>query len=139
MYLSENRILLTIMDIKLNSKKVVIVEDDQFLGGLISNKIKDSGADIVLINTGDGALEKIIESKPDVIILDLLLPNINGFEILKSLRSTKGFEKTPVIVLSNLSEGSDIQKAKDLGITEFLIKATVNINEIPTHIAKAIK
>ncbi len=126
------------MDTKLTGKKIVIVEDDQFLGGLVSGKLSSTGAEITLIEKGEGAVEKITKVSPDIILLDLLLPGMSGFEILKALRETSEFKKTPVIVLSNLSEGGDIQAAKDLGVTEFLIKATVNINEIPSHIARAL-
>lgn len=124
--------------LKLQNKKVVVVEDDKFLGGLVVSKLIAAGAKVTLVNEGGSAFTKIKEVSPDAIVLDLLLPDVSGFDVLKQIRENKDTKNTPVIVLSNLSDESDVQKAKDLGTTDFLIKASVNMNTIVARVAQSL-
>jgi len=113
------------------NKKVLIVEDDSFLQGLVSRKLKSEEFDVFVAPSAQDAL-KILDGGllPDLVLLDLLLPGIDGFEFLKKFREDLKFKNTPVIVFSNLSEEKDMQKAKDLGITDFLIKANFTLDEL---------
>ena len=112
-------------------KKVLIVEDDSFLQGLISRKLKAENYDVsIALSAVDGL--KLIDGGllPDLIFLDLLLPQVDGFEFLKQLRGKGATKLTPVVVFSNLSEEKDIKRAKDLGITDFMIKANFTLDEL---------
>ena len=113
------------------NKKILIVEDDSFLQGLVSRKLTASNFDVsVALSATEGY--KVLESGiiPDLILLDLLLPNIDGFEFLAKIRENPMLKPVPVIVFSNLSEEKDILKAKNLGITDFMIKSNFTLDEL---------
>ena len=120
-------------------KKIIIVEDDTFLGSLIVQKIKSAGYDVTLVSQGDQAMKVIRQEIPNLVILDLLLQNITGYDILAEMRKDDKLKIIPVIILSNLGSQKDIKKAEDLGMSAFLIKATINVNEITDHIARVLQ
>lgn len=109
-------------------KKVLIIEDDSFLQGLAANKLSKNDFDVDTANKGEDAITKIVNQKFDCILLDLMLPDISGFDILKNLKEAN--QKTPVIVFSNLSNDKDIKKAMDLGANEYLIKSNFTLEEL---------
>ena len=119
-------------------KKVLIIEDDDFLVGLEAAKIKSSGFEVVSAQTGEDALKKINEPKLDVILLDLLLPNFDGFEILKKIKENEKTKDIPVIIFSNLSENKDIEKAISLGATKFMVKSNFSLEELIEQVKKLI-
>lgn len=116
-------------------KIVFIVEDDVFLQGLEATKLKKEGFDILVASNGDEALKIIAgKDKIDLILLDLMLPGVDGFEILNKIRQGKSTAKVPVIIFSNLSEEKDIARAKKLGISEFMVKSNFNLDELTKKI-----
>jgi two-component system alkaline phosphatase synthesis response regulator PhoP len=117
---------------KENTKKVLVIEDDQLLRSLCSKKLMLEGFAVDSAIDSQEGLDKINKDKPDMILLDLVLPGMNGFEVLKIIKSNpdKKIAATPVIILSNLGQESDIQKGKDLGAADYLIKATTTTDEI---------
>ncbi len=117
--------------------KILVVEDDSFLQGLEVGKLKKEGYDVITASTGKEALEKIKEDGIDLILLDLVLPNFDGFEVLKEIRENEKTKKTPVLVFSNLSEEKDIKKAEDLKANDFMVKSNFTIDELAQKI-KAI-
>lgn len=121
------------------SKTVFIIEDDIFLQGLEATKLKKEGFDIQTAANGDEAF-KIIESKVkiDLVLLDLMLPGIDGFEILKRIKQEKSISNVPVIVFSNLSEEKDIDRAKKMGASEFMVKSNFNLDELAKKIKEMI-
>lgn len=125
--------------LKLTGKKIAIVEDDKFLGGIISKKISSEGGTTVLIGNGEQAVATIAKESPDVLLLDLLLPGMSGFDILKDLRHNDATKKLPVIVFSNLGSKEDMVRAQALGANAFLIKATFDVNSISSELLKVIK
>jgi DNA-binding response OmpR family regulator len=118
-------------------KKVLIVEDDSFLQGLMANKVEKAGFDVTTTGNGEKAMTKIADNQFDLILLDLLLPDISGFDILKNVK--KSSRSTPVIVFSNLSEDKDIKKAMDLGAEEYLIKSNFTLEELVSKAKKITK
>jgi len=106
------------------------VEDDAFLSGLIGQRFGGLGASLFSAATGEQAIKIAQDEKPDIILLDILLPGLGGFEILKVLKDDPITKDIPVVILSNLSQKDDIEKGKQLGAISFLIKATVNLDEI---------
>ncbi|MFZ2072439.1 MAG: response regulator [Minisyncoccia bacterium] len=118
------------------SKTILIIEDDTFLQGLEATKLKKEGYEIQTAGDSKEAF-KIIDAKTkiDLILLDLLLPDVDGFMILEKIRQEKSLLTIPVIVFSNLSEEKDIKRATKLGISEFLVKSNFTLDEL----AKKVK
>lgn len=117
-------------------KKVLIIEDDSFLQGLEAGKLEREGFEIIAASNGTDALKKILEPHISVILLDLMLPDIDGFEILQKIRNIETLKDIPVIVFSNLSEEEDVKKSKELGATDFMVKSNFTLEELVTHIKK---
>lgn len=119
-------------------KTVLIVEDDNFLRGLSAGKLSDEGYKVSTATNGEEAIKVATEEKPMIILLDLLLPNVDGFTALESIRKVEGLEKTPVIVFSNLGEEKDVVRARELGATEFMIKSNFTLDELVEKIKSII-
>ena len=111
-------------------KRIMIVEDDEFLRALTAKRLEKEGYEVKVALDGDHALEAIKEAKPDLILLDLLLPGLNGFEVLKKVRAESDLKAIPVIVFSNLGQKEDIEKAKEAGANDFLIKANFTLDDL---------
>lgn len=119
---------------KLEGKKILCVEDDVFLSDLIAKKITDNKGKLFHASNGEDALKIIETNKPDMVLLDVILPGPDGFEILKKIRENPETKNLPVIILSNLGQKNDLEKGKHYGATKFLIKATVSLEEIVKEI-----
>ncbi len=115
-------------------KKVLIVEDDSFLQGLMANKLEKNEFDTKTASNGEEAMTLLSTDKFDCILLDLMLPDISGFDVLKSIKGSH--KKAPVIVFSNLSDDKDIKKAMDGGAEEYLIKSNFTLEELVEKIKK---
>ena len=120
-------------------RKVLIIEDDSFLQGLEATKLKKGGYEVITASTGGEAMKKINEPNIDVILLDLILPDFNGFEILVKIKEIETLKNIPVIVFSNLSEERDINRSKELGAADFLVKSNFTLDELIKHINSFIK
>lgn len=112
------------------SHKVLIVEDDKFLRELISQKLSKEGFDVSTAIDGEEGVKKIKEIKPEIILLDLILPGIDGFEVLTQTKADSSVSSIPVIILSNLGQKEDIERGLKLGATDYLIKAHFTPGEI---------
>lgn len=118
-------------------KKVFVVEDDVFLSSIITSKIKEHNLDVTPFTTGTDVLEAIKTTVPDIFILDIYLPGINGLEILKTLRDTESTKHTPVIVVSNTDEKKDRDTATSFG-AKFIIKAVTDPEDIVKEITETL-
>ncbi|OJI06952.1 MAG: response regulator [Candidatus Vogelbacteria bacterium CG22_combo_CG10-13_8_21_14_all_37_9] len=121
------------------TKKIFIVEDDEFLRSLTVKRLEKEGYQVEVAVDGESALGKIKEAQPDIILLDLLLPGLSGFEVLKKIREDGPIKGTPVIVFSNLGQREDIEKAKALGVNDFLIKANFTLDDVVMKISSFFK
>lgn len=110
--------------------KILMVEDDGFLRDLLSRKLTHEQFNLLIAADGEEGLELAINEQPSIILLDLILPGINGFEVLEKIRENPTTKDIPVIVLSNLGQESDVNRAKRIGADEFLIKSNFNIDEV---------
>ena len=119
--------------------KILIIEDDSFLQSLEVNKLSKSHYELITASNGTEGMKKIAEPGIDLVLLDLILPDIDGFEILKKIRSNGDTKKTPVIVFSNLSEDKDVKKANELGVTKFMVKSNFTLDELVEEIKKILK
>jgi len=122
-----------------SSKKILWVEDDKFLSSILVRKFESSGYIVLKAKNSDEALEIIQNGTPDIIILDILLPGLSGFDILQKIKIQDKFKKIPVIILSNMSRPSDLEKAKILGTQRFLVKASVSLDQIIKEVATLTK
>jgi len=120
-------------------KTILIVEDDTILRDLISQKLKKANYDIVEAVDGEEGLKKAKENKPDIILLDLILPGIDGFGVLEQIKKDPEIDKIPVVILSNLGQKEEIEKGMSLGATDFLIKAHFTLSEIVEKIKIILK
>ena len=120
------------------SKKILIIEDDKFLRELISQKISKQGYIVVEAIDGEDGIEEFKKEKPDLVLLDLILPGIDGFEVLSQIKANAELKNTPVIILSNLGQKEDIEKGINLGADDYLIKAHFTPNEIIEKIDKVM-
>ncbi|MCE9517893.1 response regulator [Candidatus Nomurabacteria bacterium] len=120
-------------------KKILIIEDDLFLQGLEASKLTKSGYEIITAKDGTEAMEKIQEPGIDLVLLDLILPDFNGFEIMKKIRETESVKNIPILVFSNLSEEKDVEQAKALGSIDFMVKSNFTLDELVMHIETALK
>ncbi len=115
-------------------KKILVVEDDQFLIKVYKNKLEEEGFDVYLAVNGVEGIQKANEHMPDIILLDMMLPVKNGFEVLEDLKANDKTKDIPVMILSNLGQESDIEKGISLGAIDFLVKANYSINEVTDKI-----
>jgi len=110
--------------------KVLIVEDDRFLRELLIRKLEGQGFIISTAVEGKEALSKAKEELPQLILLDLILPGIDGFEVLKQIKEDSQINKIPVIILSNLGQQEEVEKGLKLGAADYLVKAHFTPDEI---------
>jgi len=113
---------------------ILIVEDDEFLRSLTAKRLEKEGYRLAVAVDGDTALAVAQESKPALILLDLLLPGTDGFEVLKRLKADPELKRVPVIAFSNLGQREDIARATELGAADFLIKANFTLDDLVVKI-----
>jgi len=111
-------------------KKVLLVEDDTFLSDLLARRFAEEDCTFIHAETAEKALEILPTEIPDIILLDLVLPGMSGFEVLEKIKQDEKTKDIPVVVLSNLSQQSDIQRALELGAVRHEVKAHLSPNEI---------
>ena len=113
---------------------VLIVEDDEFLRVLTAKRLEKEGFKVAVAVDGESALAVAADTNPDLILLDLLLPGVNGFEVLGQLKKHDKLKAVPVVVFSNLGQKEDIEKAEKLGAADFLIKANFTLDDVVAKI-----
>ena len=119
--------------------KIIIVEDDKFLRDLITQKVLKEGYLVVEAVNGEEGVAKAKEEKPDLMLLDLILPGIDGFEVLRQVKENPETSSIPVIILSNLGQKDDVERGMKLGAADYLIKAHFTPGEILTKIKSILK
>ena len=110
---------------------ILIIDDDEFLLDMYALKFREAGFDVEVAFNGGDALEKIRQGlKPDVILFDLIMPNMDGWGLVESIKKEKLLDNTKFIVLSNLGQREDIEKGKALGVSDYIVKAYFTPSEI---------
>ena len=118
---------------------ILIIEDDKFLRDLISRKLSKEGYEVEEAIDGEKGLKKVKEKKPDLVLLDLILPGVDGFEVLEEIKKDPAIASIPVVILSNLGQKEDIEKGLRLGASSYLIKARLTPGEIIEKIKSTLK
>ena len=120
-------------------KTILLIEDDPFLVDIYKNKLEEFGYAVETAEDGGQALNIIKEKNPDLVLLDIILPNIDGWEILKIIRNNPDTKNLKVIVLSNLGQREEVEKGVELGATKYLIKAHFTPSEVAKEIDQLLK
>jgi CheY-like chemotaxis protein len=118
--------------------KVLVVEDDAFLLRAYMAKLQSSGFDVQTATDGEEAMAAMTAYAPDVVLLDLVMPRKDGFQTLQEIRQQEAFKNTPIFVVSNLSQKEELERAKQLGATELLLKSNLSMSELVDKIHKAV-
>ncbi len=119
--------------------KVLIVDDDAFLSGIYATKLELEGFAVVTARDGEEGLKAALKEKPDLILLDVLMPKLDGFEVLKRLKADDSVKDVPVIMLTNLGQKEDVEKGLTEGAVDYLIKAHFVPAEAVAKIKKVLK
>jgi len=127
------------MEEKNGFKKVLLVEDDPFLIDIYSGKLKESGFLVSVVEDGERALQKIREETPDLVVLDIVLPKIDGWEIMREIKKDKRLNNLKVVILSNLGQKGEIEKGLEMGAQKYLIKAHYTPSEIVNQIKEVFE
>lgn len=123
----------------MSKKTILLIEDDRFLRELMVRKLKEQGFEVFEAQDGAEGLQKIKEIKPNLVLLDLILPEKDGFEVLEEKKRDEEIKNIPVIVLSNLGQKEEIDKALALGATDYMVKANFSPNEIVEKISLILR
>jgi len=124
---------------KIKNPRILLIEDDTFLSGMYVTKLGLENFEVALASDGKQGLKMALEEQPDLILLDIILPKLDGFEILKAVRKDKNTKNIPVILLTNLGQKDDVERGLSLGATDYLIKAHFMPSEVVDKIKRLIK
>lgn len=113
-----------------HKKKILIIEDDEHVSKVYEMKFSKEGYDTILVTNGEEAVEKITSERPDLIILDLMVPKKDGFAVLEEIKKDQGTAGIPVLVLSNLGGKGDQERALALGANEYMVKVNYSMQEV---------
>jgi DNA-binding response OmpR family regulator len=122
------------MDNTNNQKTILLVEDDDNLANVYETRLQAEGFRTVRVTNGEDALQMTLQSRPDLILLDVMMPKVSGFDVLDILRSTPETADVKIIMLTALSQDSDKERAKSLGVDDYLVKSQVVIADVVDRI-----
>src|SRR5688572_22651720 len=115
-------------------KKILLVEDDDSLASVYLTRLQAEGFQVRRVPNGEDALAATLEYKPDLILLDVMMPKVSGFDVLDILRNTPETTNVKVIMLTALSQDSDKERAQSLGVDDYLVKSQVVIADVVARI-----
>ena len=115
-------------------KKILLVEDDMALSAVYRSRLEIEGFDIREANNGEDALSATVEYRPDLILLDVMMPKISGFDVLDILRNTPETANVRIIMLTALSQPKDKERAESLGVDDYLVKSQVVIGDVVARV-----
>jgi len=120
-------------------QRILLVEDDRFLRKAAEATLRRNGFVVRTAVDGEEALQRIQEEAPDLVLLDLIMPKLQGFEVLRILKQDPATRQIPVVVLSNLGQEGDVQQALQGGAIAYLIKANLSLQDLVTHVQKILQ
>jgi len=120
------------------TKKILIVEDEEIILDLLQKKLTEAGYEISVARDGEEGLRMIREIKPDIILLDIIMPKMGGFEVMEEMQKDRELKKIPVIVVSNSGQPVEIDKAQELGAKDWLIKTEFDPQEVIDKVKKQV-
>jgi CheY-like chemotaxis protein len=123
----------------MNKTRILLVEDDKFLRRACEIGLKKKGFTVFTANDGEEGLQQARSGSPDLILLDMLMPKLNGMETLEALKKDEQTRNIPVVILSNSSIDADIQQAKALGAIGYLVKASLSLQELGDRVVSFLE
>ncbi len=120
------------------AKKILIVEDEELIKSLLQKKLVKEGYDVSTASNGEEGLEVMRRVSPDLILLDIIMPKMGGFEMMEEMRRDEKLEKIPVIVISNSGQPVELDRAKKLGAKDWLIKTNFDPEEVLEKVKKQL-
>ena len=120
-------------------RRVLLVEDDRFLRRAAEASLRQRGFAVTVASDGEEALRQVGAAAPDLILLDLLMPKVTGIEVLRALRADEATKSIPVLILSNSSREQDVEELKELGVTDYLVKANPSLQELGDRVARLLE
>lgn len=121
------------------SKKIVIIEDDQVLLRALKFDLESFGYAVFFVSDGLSGINLIKKEKPDLVLLDLVLPIMHGFEVLKEIKKNAKTKQIPVIILTNLGQDTDREKGLELGAVDYFVKSTIGLGSLSDKIKEVLK
>lgn len=121
-----------------NMKKILFVEDEPSLQKTVGDILIKEGYEVLQATDGESGIRLAISEKPDLILLDLILPKKDGFEVIKALKDAPDTQDIKIVVLTNLQSSGDVEKAIELGATTYLVKANYNLDEIVNKVKELL-
>ena len=119
-------------------KKVLLIEDESVLLELLSGKFKDSGFEVSCAQSAEAGIKLALQNHPDLILLDLILPKMDGLTMLKKLRKDEWGKRVPVIILSNLNDQRKVSEAMKIGVYDFLVKSNVKLSDVVKEVREVL-
>ena len=119
--------------------RILLVEDDRFLRRAAEASLRQRGFAVTVAADGEEALAKVRAEIPDLILLDLLMPKVTGIEVLRALRAEEATKGIRVLILSNSSREQDLEAIKELGVTDYLVKANLSLQELGDRVAQLLE
>ena len=120
------------------AKKILIIEDEEILTDLLEKKLTQVGYEVSIAENGAEGIKQIERSIPDLILLDIVMPKMGGFEVMKELQKRKEFAKIPIIIISNSGQPVELDLAQKLGVKDWLIKTDFDPQEVLDKVTKQI-
>jgi DNA-binding response OmpR family regulator len=120
----------------MDKKKMLIIEDDGLILDTLAHRFREEGFYVTAVLDGDLAEKNLSEELPDIILLDILIPGVEGMKVLENLRKMKGGEKIPVILLTNLSDSAKVAQAVSFGVTDYLVKSDWKMDSLVVKVKK---
>jgi len=111
-------------------KTILLVEDEPLLANLLRQRLEKEGFKVLHASDGEEGLRVLKSTQPDLILLDIILPKLSGFEVMERMKSDPGFGKSPIVIISNLGQESDVEKGRVLGAIGYFVKAKMSIEDL---------
>lgn len=125
--------------VNMTKKNILIVEDDSFIAVAYKEGLEREGYAVEIAEDGESALLMMKKTAPDLVLLDLIMPVMDGFEVLRLMKEDELLQTIPVVILSNLGQETDIEKGKSLGAEDYLVKADHTLDDVLCVIKKQLK
>lgn len=123
------------MENEAKKKHILVIEDDKFYDSIFLKKFTQAGYDLTVATDGKQGVEKALQIHPDIILMDLIMPNQDGFETLQKIKAEPQLANIPILILSNLGQPNDMEKAKSLGAMDYIVKASASLQEVVDKVA----
>jgi len=121
-----------------STKTILIVDDDQFVTIAYKAGLEHAGYTVLVAENGEDGIRQIIEAQPHLVLLDIIMPKVDGFEVLQTVKANAAVAHIPIVVFTNLTQQSDEDTARQYGATDFLVKGNVSLNDVLLRVERLL-